>query len=99
MIHGLRWGPDGDLYFNQSVYINSVVETPWGVRTSNGSCIWRLRPETLRLDIHAQGLVNPWGHAIDPWGQSFATDGAGGRGLAFMFPGSAYWSHAYNGRE
>ena len=70
MIHALRWGPDGDLYFNQSIYINSVVETPWGVRVSNGSCIWRLRPETLQLEIFNQGLVNPWGHAFDAWGQS-----------------------------
>ena len=99
MIHTLRWGVDGDLYFIQSIYINSTVETPWGVRTSNGACIWRFRPDTLRLEQFAQGLVNPWGHAQDPWGQSFATDGAGGRGITYMFPGSAYWSHEYAGRE
>ena len=90
MIHGLRWGPGGDLYFTQSIYINSWVETPWGVRQLNGSGIWRLRPELLRLDVHSRGLVNPWGHAFDRWGQSFSTDGAGGGGPSYTFAGSAH---------
>jgi len=93
MIHGLRWGPGGDLYFNQSIYINSTVETPWGVRQVNGSCIWKLRPDTLQLEPFSRGLVNPWGHAFDVWGQSFATDGAGGDGIAYVFPGSAHTTH------
>ena len=99
MIHGLRWGPDGDLYFSQSIYINSIVETPWGVQTSNGACVWRLRPETLFLQKYAQGLTNPWGLAFDRSGQSFATDGAGGGGIAYLFPGSAYSTHNYAGRQ
>ncbi len=92
MIHALRWGPGGDLYFTQSIYINSFVETPWGRRRLNGSGIWRLRPEVMRLEVHARGLVNPWGHAFDRWGQSFSTDGAGGGGIAYSFPGSAFRS-------
>ncbi len=28
ILHTLRWGPDGMLYFNQSVYIHSHIETP-----------------------------------------------------------------------
>ena len=28
MVHALRWGPDGLLYFNQSIYIHSHIETP-----------------------------------------------------------------------
>ncbi|MCZ6795649.1 MAG: neutral/alkaline non-lysosomal ceramidase N-terminal domain-containing protein [Planctomycetota bacterium] len=92
MIHALSWGPGGDLYFLQSIYINSFVETPWGVRRLKGSGIWRLRPEVMRLEVHARGLVNPWGHVFDRWGQSFATDGAGGGGIAYTFPGSAFRS-------
>lgn len=99
MIHGLRWGPDGDLYFTQSIYINSVVETPWGVRSSFGSCTWRLRPDLLRLERFSQGLTNPWGFTFNSWGQSFSTDGAGGNGISYLFPGSAYGTHAYAGRE
>ena len=92
MIHGLRWSPWGELYFAQSIYINSFVETRWGPRRLNGSGIWRFRPETERLDIFARGMVNPWGHAFDPWGQSFCTDGAGGSGPHYVFDGAAFQS-------
>ena len=99
MIHQLTWGPDGDIYFQQSIYINSSIETPWGIETCNGSCVWRLRPETLHLTKHAIGLVNPWGFTFDHWGQSFSTDGAGGGGLSYIFPGAAYKTNDYAGRE
>src|SRR5271165_6653845 len=36
ILHTLRWGPDGMLYMNQSIYIHSHVETPWGVRRLGG---------------------------------------------------------------
>ena len=32
LLHSLRWGHDGCLYMNQSIYIHSHVETPFGVR-------------------------------------------------------------------
>ena len=32
-------------------------------------------------------MVNPWGHHFDRWGQSFATDGAGGEGINYVLPG------------
>jgi hypothetical protein len=34
LIHSFRWGPGGHLYFTQSIYIHSHVETPWGVRAA-----------------------------------------------------------------
>ena len=91
-IHGLRWGPGGDLYFHQSIYIHSHVETPWGVRNLHGSGLWRFRPDAMGLDIVSRGLVNPWGNAFDRWGQVFATDGAGGGGIAYSFAGTAFTS-------
>ncbi len=91
-IHSLRWGPGGDLYFHQAIYIHSHIETPWGVRNLHGSGLWRLRPDTMRLEVVSRGLVNPWGNAFDRWGQTFATDGAGGGGIAYSFPGSAFTS-------
>ncbi|NND32065.1 MAG: c-type cytochrome, partial [Saprospiraceae bacterium] len=90
MIHGLRWAPWGDLYFTQSIYINTFVETNYGMRQLNGSGIWQFRPETERLEIFSRGLINPWGHAFDQWGQAFATDGAGASGISYLFPGSAH---------
>src|SRR5207245_467795 len=35
IVHTLRWGPDQRLYFNQSDYIHTHIETPWGPRTLN----------------------------------------------------------------
>lgn len=90
MIHTLRWGPGGHLYFNQSVYIDSHVETPWGVRRLTAGGIWQFRPETARLEVYSRGLCNPWGHAFDRWGQSFATDGAGSGNIYWEFPGAVH---------
>ena len=90
ILHTFRWGMDGQLYMNQSIYIHSHVETPFGVRRLNAGGIWRFRPETMKLDIFARGWVNTWGHAFDRWGQSFATDGAGGEGINYVVPGAAY---------
>jgi putative heme-binding domain-containing protein len=90
MVHALRWGPDGMLYFNQSIYIHSHIETPHGPRRQNGSGVWQFRPETLQLQVVARGLVNPWGHHFDRWGQSFLTDGAGGEGINYTFPGAGF---------
>jgi len=87
LLHTLRFGPEGLLYMNQSIYIHSHVETPHGVRRMNGGGIWHFRPETMRLETFTLGLVNPWGHHFDRFGQSFATDGAGGDGINYIFPG------------
>ncbi len=87
ILHTLRWGPDGALYMNQSIYIHSHLETPYGVRRMNGAGVWRFRPETLELETFTLGLVNPWGHAWDRYGVSFQTDGAGGEGINYTFPG------------
>ena len=90
ILHTFRWGPDARLFFNQSIYIHSHVETPSGVKRLNGGGIWRFLPRTLALDIFARGWVNPWGHAFDPHGRSLVTDGAGGEGIYYGFPGAAY---------
>jgi len=90
LIHTFRWGPDGLMYFNQSIYIYSHVETPWGVRRLEGGGVWQLDPKTLRLEVYAKGLINPWGLQFDRWGQSFLTDGAGGEGINFAFPGATF---------
>lgn len=90
ILHTFRWGMDGQLYFNQSIYIHSHLETPHGVRRLNGGGIWQFRPETMELSVLMRGLVNTWGHQQDAWGQSFATDGAGGEGINYVFPGVAF---------
>lgn len=91
-IHTLTWGPDGAIYFNQSLFIASNVETPYGVRRMQGGCVWRFLPDQLSLEPFTYGMVNPWGFIFDRWGQSFATDGAWGDGINYAFPGAAFWS-------
>jgi putative heme-binding domain-containing protein len=90
ILHTFRWSPDSLLSFNQSIYIHTQAETPYGVETCLGSGIWRYRKQTARARTVAYGLINPWGLVFDQWGQSFATDGAGGNGINYIFPGAAY---------
>ncbi|MCA9101358.1 MAG: HEAT repeat domain-containing protein, partial [Planctomycetales bacterium] len=90
ILHTLRWGPEGLLYFNQSIYIHSHIETPHGIRRLGAGGIWHFRPETMELDVFIRGLVNGWGHHFDRWGQSFVTDGAGGQGINYAFPGAVF---------
>jgi putative heme-binding domain-containing protein len=92
IVHTLRWGPDGRLYFFQSIYIHSHLETPRGLRTLLGSGAWRFDTRTLDLDVYTRGLVNPWGIVWDRWGQTFETDGAGGEGINYAFPGVGFTS-------
>ncbi len=90
ILHTFMWGPDGALYFNQSIYIHTHTETPHGVERLMGSGIWRLQTDTHKAEIVSRGMVNPWGHEFNRWGQSFATDGAGGNGINYAFRGSAF---------
>lgn len=92
LVHTFRWGPEGMLWLNQSIYIHTHLETPYGVRRLLGGGMWHFRPETRRAEVFMKGLVNAWGHAFDTYGQSFMTDGAGGQGINFVFPRSVFLS-------
>src|SRR5690606_11562559 len=59
LIHTFRWGPEGRLYFNQSIYIHGHVETPRGIRRLEGGGVWKIEPPALELDVYATGLVKP----------------------------------------
>lgn len=87
-VHTLRWGVDGRLYFSQSIYIHSHVETPWGVVRLNSGGVFAYDPRTERVEVFFKGLVNNWGHHNNLDGQSFLTDGAGGNGVTWGFPGA-----------
>ncbi len=90
ILHTLRWGFDGLLYMNQSIYIHSHIETPYGPRHLNAGGIWAYEPRTDRLEVFARGWINSWGHHFDRFGQSFVTDGAGGEGINYCVPGGYY---------
>ncbi len=90
VFHSLRWGPDGKMYFNQSYYIQSHIETPYGPRRLDGGGVWQYDTVTGRLEVFVRGMVNSWGHRWDRFGQSFCTDGAFGEGINYVFPGSTF---------
>lgn len=90
LIHTFRWGPEGRFYFNQSIYIYSHVETPFGVKRLEGGGVWKLDPAILDLNVYAKGLINPWGLQFNRWGQSLLTDGAGGEGINYAFEGATF---------
>ncbi len=90
ILHTLRWGYDGRLYMNQSIYIHSSIETPRGVRRLDGGGTWRFRPESMDLSVFYHGMVNPWGLHFDRFGRHFATDGAFGEGINYVVPGAYY---------
>ncbi|HEY1381687.1 MAG TPA: PVC-type heme-binding CxxCH protein, partial [Gemmataceae bacterium] len=89
-LHTLRWGPDGRLYMNQSVYTRTDTETPRGVVRLKGGGVFRFDPLAGQLDILFRGWWNPWGHQFDEFGQSFLTDGAGNDGISYGLPGASY---------
>ncbi|MDB5296158.1 MAG: hypothetical protein JWO31_2141, partial [Phycisphaerales bacterium] len=90
VIHGFRWDFGGRLNFLQGIYVGSRIETPRGTKVGLASTLWQLRPDSMELGIFCQGLVNPWGVTWDRYGQMFLTDGAGGEGVNFAPPGTAF---------
>src|SRR5437773_1270693 len=98
-LHTLRWGYDGHIYMNQSIYTHTHVETPHGVVRLNSGGIWRFNPSTDRLEVFTKGGCNPWGHAWDDYGNSFFTDGAGFQGVSYCVPGAMYFTYAGARRE
>lgn len=99
ILHTLRWGMDGQMYMNQSIYIHTHMETPHGVTRLNSGGIINLRVPTMEAGIHMKGIVNSWGHIFDDFGQSFMTDGAssgevGQGGLWHVVPQGMYFTYA-----
>jgi putative heme-binding domain-containing protein len=90
IVHAFHWGPDGRLYFNQSIYIHTALETPTGTKRLYGGGVWRFDPRTMDLGVFVTGMVNGWGDVWDRWGNAFGTDGAYGEGINYFIPGAAF---------
>ncbi len=93
-LHTLRWGHDGRLWMNQSIYTRTETETPHGVLRLRSGGVMALRTSTLEMDTVFRGWVNAWGHQFDAYGQSLLTDGAGGEGINWAVPGGMYFTYA-----
>ncbi|MES2657611.1 MAG: PVC-type heme-binding CxxCH protein [Verrucomicrobiota bacterium] len=93
-IHTLRRGPDGLLWFNQSIYTRTDTETPNGIFRLRSGGIMRFDPRAGKLETVFYGWLNAWGHQFDRFGQSFVTDGAGVGGINWGVPGAMYTTYA-----
>ncbi len=98
-LHTLRWGYDGHLYLQQSLYTHSHLETPYGVRRLNSGGIWRFNPDNWQLEVFLKGPCNPWGHHWDQFGNDFFTDGAGLKGIYHAMEGATYFTYSDMRRE
>jgi mono/diheme cytochrome c family protein/glucose/arabinose dehydrogenase len=67
--------PSGAIYMGEGTFLHSNVETPYGpVRSSNGG-FFRFDPVRKHLERTTRlSIPNPWGTAVDEWGQIFFAD-------------------------
>ena len=78
-IHTFTWGPGGGLYFQEGTFLHSQVETPYGPVRLEEAGVWRYEPRTEKLSVFVSyPFANPWGHAVDRWGQNFISDASNG---------------------
>lgn len=89
--HVFRWSPGGNIYFNQGVFLHSVIETAYGIRDLSGNWnpgIWEYDPADGRLEIYLANSVppNPWGHYWNRWGFDFHIDSSGQGGSYMILP-------------
>jgi putative heme-binding domain-containing protein len=98
-VHTLRWGVDGRLYSNQSVYTRTHAETPHGMVRLGAGGVFRFDPRDHKMEIAFRGFINTWGHQFDDFGQQFFTDGAGFQGISWGVPGATYRTLAPARRE
>ncbi len=97
-LHTLRWGYDGHLYMNQSIYTHTHVETPHGVVRLNSGGIWRFDPATggWRFSPRAvaiRGAITGINTA------TISSPTAGGKGIYHAMEGATYFTYADMRRE
>ena len=74
----------GGILMTEGVFLHSQVETPYGVERAVDAGVWRFDPKTWRVERFMQSsFANPWGIAVDEWGQSFLADAS---------PGDNWWA-------
>ncbi len=89
---GLTWGPDGWLYGRHGIVQTSklgVPGTPAEQRLTVDVGIWRMHPQTKKLEQVINGSTNPWGLDWDANGEMFMSGNVNGH-LWHCIPGSLF---------
>ncbi len=87
-IHAFTVDPSGAIYMGEGIFLHTNVETSYGpVRATNGG-FYRYSPQQHKLERTAQlSIPNPWGIAVDEWGQPFFAE-TSGPDVFWMLPGT-----------
>lgn len=73
--HGIRKGPDGNLYLIAGNDTGFTAQHDPGMRTVEGGALLRLSPEGRDCRVVAQGFRNPYDFDFDIAGEAFTWDG------------------------